>query len=240
MENLLLPSKLNFEDDKKNKNRTILTIEPLYFGYGTTLGNALRRVLLSSLPGAAVTSVKIDGSDQEFQNINDVKEDVLEICLNLKQLRLRVYSEEPVKLSLKVKGEQTVTAAAFEKNSDVEIINPELEIAKITEKKKELSLEITVEQGRGYHPTEERVDDEIEIGNILIDAIFTPVEKVGYKVIPTRVGDITNYDKLIMEIETNGALTPKEAVEKSAKILIDHFALLEADEPVKKEKTPKE
>ncbi|MBT4722724.1 DNA-directed RNA polymerase subunit alpha [Candidatus Falkowbacteria bacterium] len=240
MENLLLPSKLKFEDDKKDKNKSTLTIEPLYFGYGTTLGNSLRRVLLSSLPGAAVTSVKIDGADQEFQNINDVKEDALEICLNLKKLRLRVHSQEPVKLTLSVKGNKMATAADFDKNSDVEIINPELEIAKLTEDKKELKMEVTVEQGRGYLPTEERDSDNIEIGNILIDSVFTPVEKVGYKVVPTRVGDITNYDKLIMEIETNGALTPKEAVEKSAKILIDHFSLLQGEESVEEVKVEKE
>ena len=123
MENLLLPSKLKFEDDKKDKNKSTLTIEPLYFGYGTTLGNSLRRVLLSSLPGAAVTSVKIDGADQEFQNINDVKEDALEICLNLKKLRLRVHSQEPVKLTLSVKGNKMATAADFDKNADIDVAN---------------------------------------------------------------------------------------------------------------------
>ena len=233
MEKLLLPSKLNYEGDKKNANKGTLTIEPLYFGYGTTLGNALRRVLLSSLPGAAVTAVNIKGVDQEFSAIKDVKEDALNICLNLKNLRLKSHSEEPVKLTLKVKGEKVVTAKDFDKNSDIEVINPELEIARTTDKKAVLELEVTVEQGRGYIPTEERDNEDTEIGNILIDAIFTPVVKVGYTVVPTRVGDITNYDKLVMDIETTGALSPQEAVEKSTQILMDHFSLLEAKEEEK-------
>jgi len=230
MEKLLLPSKIKYQDDKKNPNKTILTIEPLYFGYGTTLGNALRRVLLSSLPGAAVTAVKIEGADQEFSSIDNVKEDVMTICLNLKGLRLKVFSEEPVKLTLKVKGEKKVTASDFDKNSDVEIINPDMEIATITDKKAVLNMEVTVEQGRGYIPIEERNSEDVEIGNILIDSIFTPVVKVGYKVEPTRVGDITNYDRLIMEIETNGTLSPKEAVEQATAIIMDHFTLLKGEE----------
>ena len=208
MEKLLLPSKFSFEEDKDNANKGILTVEPCYFGYGTTIGNALRRVLLSSLPGAAVTSVKITGADQEFSAVEGVKEDVLNICLNLKELKVKSFSETPVKLSLKVKGEKVVTAADFGKNSDVEIINSELVIANLTDKKSVFEMEITIEQGRGYSPTEERDKGNVEIGNILVDAIFTPVEKVGYKVVPTRVGDITNYDKLIMEIETTGAISP--------------------------------
>ena len=239
MEKLLLPSKIKYEDDKKNPNKTSLTIEPLYFGYGTTLGNALRRVLLSSLPGAAVTAVKIEGADQEFSSIDNVKEDVLNICLNLKALRLKVFSDEPVKLILKATGEKKVTAADFDKNSDVEIINPELEIATLTDKKAKLNMEITVEQGRGYMPTEERNADDVEIGNILVDAIFTPVIKVGYKVEPTRVGDITNYDKLTMEIETNGTLSPREAVEQSTAILMDHFELLKAEEKAEEKEEEK-
>ena len=139
---------------------------------------------------------------------------------------MKVFSDQPVKLSLKVKGEQVVTAADFEKNSDVEIVNPDLVITSITDKKGVLEMEVTVQQGRGYWPTEERTREELEIGTILIDAIFSPVLKVGYKVIPTRVGDITNFDKLTMEIETDGTITPEEAIAQAAKILIDHFSLL--------------
>jgi len=224
MENLLLPSKIVFEPGEK-PNKATLTIEPCYFGYGTTIGNALRRAMLSSLPGAAVTAVKINGVDQEFSAIPNVKEDALNICLNLKNLRMKVFSTEPVKLTLRAKGEKVVTAADFDKNSDVEIINSDLQIATLTDKKAAIEMEVTVQQGRGYTPTEERDKEDIEIGTILVDAIFTPVQKVGYKVVPTRVGDITNFDKLIMDIETDGTIAPQEAVDKAAKILIDHFAL---------------
>ena len=224
MENLLLPSNISYEETKE-PNKAVLTIEPCYFGYGTTLGNALRRVLLSSLPGAAVTAVKIDGVDQEFSALENVKDDILKICLKLKELRLKVHSEEPVKLKLNTKGAKPVTAEDFEKNSDVEIVNPSLVITELTDKKAELNMEITVQQGRGYWPTEERTKEDIEIGTILLDSVFTHVRKVGYKVVPTRVGDITNYDKLVMEIETDGTFTPQEAVEQASKILIDHFSL---------------
>ncbi|MBU1132584.1 DNA-directed RNA polymerase subunit alpha [Patescibacteria group bacterium] len=236
MENLLLPSKISYEESKES-NKVTLTIEPCYFGYGTTIANALRRVLLSSLPGAAVTAAKINGVEQEFSAIPNVKEDALNICLNLKNLRLKVFSEEPVKLVLKAKGEKVVTAADFEKNSDVEIINENLEIATLTDEKAVLEMEVTVQQGRGYLPTEERSKESVEIGTILIDAIFTPVQKVGYQVVPTRVGDITNYDKLMMEIETDGTITPADAVEQASKILMDHLSLLiskkeEAEAPI--------
>ena len=229
MDNLLLPSKISYEGDKENQNKSVLTVEPLYFGYGTTLGNSLRRVLLSSLEGSAVTSVKIEGVDQEFSAIEKVKEDALMICLNLKKLRLKVFSDEPVKLTLKASGEKIVTAKDFKKDSQVEIMNADLEIATLTDKKANLNMEVTVQKGRGYVPTEERDKEDVEIGTILIDAIYSPVKKVGYKVVPTRVGDITNYDKLMMEIETDGTITPEEAVEQSNKILIDHFALFAGD-----------
>lgn len=225
MEKLLLPSKILFEKSKE-PNKATMTVEPCYFGYGTTLGNALRRVLLSSLPGAAVTSVKIKGVDQEFSSIEKVKEDALDICLNLKKLRMKVFSKEPVKLTLQAKGEKDVTAADFDKNSDVEIINKDLLICTLTDKKTSLEMEVTVEQGRGYLPTEERVKEDVEIGSILIDALFSPVQKIGYKVESSRVGDITNYDKLTMEIETDGTIAPEEAISQAAQILIEHFSLL--------------
>ena len=225
MENLLLPSKISFEK-LEEANQAKLIVEPCYFGYGTTLGNALRRVLLSSLPGAAVTAVKIDGVDQEFSALENVRDDILTICLNLKNLKLKVFSDEPVKLTLKAKGEKDVTAADFDKNSDVEIINTDLVITKLTDKKATIEMEVTAQQGRGYWPTEERNKDDIEIGTILIDSVFSPVIKVGYSVKPVRVGEITNYDKLEMDIQTDGAITPEEAVDQAAKILIDHFSLL--------------
>jgi DNA-directed RNA polymerase subunit alpha len=204
-------------------NEVLLTIEPLHHGYGTTIGNALRRVLLSSLPGAAVTAMKVKGAQHEFSALNGVKEDVLDIMLNLKKLRLKVHSEEPVVLKLSVKKEGEVTAADIDANADVEIVNPELVLATITDKSAGFDMEITVSRGRGFLPTEEREEAPTEIGVIAIDAMFSPVRTVGLKVENTRVGEITNYDKLLMTIVTDGSITPQEAVEQATKILLNHF-----------------
>ncbi len=225
MENILLPSSIRFEPGSR-PNEGVMIVEPCFHGYGTTLGNALRRVLLSSLSGAAVTAVKIKGVTHEFQALDNVKEDILEIILNLKSLRLKVFSDEPVKLNLKAKGEKAVTGKDFEPNADVEIVNPQLKIATLTDPKAVLEMEITVGRGRGYLPTEERVKETHELGTIAIDALFSPVRNVGYRVENTRVGEITNYDKLIMTIETDGTIAPEEAVRESAKTLIDYFSLL--------------
>lgn len=225
MENILLPSTIKFEESER-PNEGILIVEPCFQGYGTTLGNALRRVLLSSLPGAAVTAVKIKGVNHEFQAINNVKEDALEVILNLKSLRLKCFSEEPVTLKLSSKGAKSVKAGDFEANADVEIVNKDLVIANVTDADEEFEMEITVRKGRGYSPTEERVNESHDIGTISIDALFSPIRNVGYRVENTRVGEITNYDKLIMNIETDGTITPEEAVSQSATILIDHFNLL--------------
>jgi DNA-directed RNA polymerase subunit alpha len=225
MENILLPSTIKFEPGAR-ANEGILVVEPCFHGYGTTLGNALRRVLLSSLPGAAVTAVKIKGVTHEFQALPNVKEDVLEIILNLKGLRLKCFSEEPVKLALKVKGGKTVTAGDIEPNADVEIVNPEMKIATITADDGVLEMELTVGRGRGYVPTEERTGEVNDLGTIAIDALYSPVRNVGYRVENTRVGEITNYDRLVMTIETDGTITAEEAVKSSAKILIDYFSIL--------------
>ena len=225
MENILLPSKISFEKGER-PHEGVLVVEPCFYGYGTTLGNALRRVLLSSLPGAAVTAVKMKGVTHEFQAIENVKEDALEIILNLKTLRLKVFSDEQVVLKLHVTGLKTVTAADITPNADVEIMNPELVIAHLTDAKASFDMEITVRKGRGYSTTEERVGESHDLGTIAIDSLFSPVRNVGYHVVNTRVGDITNYDKLIMNIETDGTITPEEAVEQSAKTLIDYFSIL--------------
>jgi len=225
MENIFLPSKIELSKGE-TPNEGVLTIEPLFHGYATTLGNALRRVLLSSLPGAAVTSFKIKGVQHEFQAVEGIYEDVLEICLNLKQLRLKVYSDEPVVLELTKKGEGEVTAKDIKQNSDVEIINSDLKILTITDKKFNLDMEITVQKGRGYDPTENRDKEQLSVGTIAIDAVYTPMVDVGLKVENTRVGQITNFDKLVMNLETDGTITPEQAVNYSAKILIDHFSLL--------------
>jgi len=225
MESILLPSTIKFEPGAR-PNEGVLVVEPCFHGYGTTLGNALRRVMLSSLPGSAVTAVKIKGGTHEFQAIPNVKEDMLEIILNLKGLRLKCFSEEPVKLSLKVKGSRVVTAGDLDANADVQIVNPEMKIATITDDGGTFELELTVGRGRGYIPTEQRTGEINDIGTIAIDALYSPVRNVGYRVENTRVGEITNYDKLVMNIETDGTITAEEAVKESAKILIDYFSIL--------------
>ena len=225
MEDILLPSKIEIVPGERD-NESVLTMEPFFHGYGHTVGNALRRVLLSSLQGAAVTAVKIKGGSHEFQALPNVKEDVLEIILNLKQLRLKVYSDEPVKLTLHAKGEKKVTGKDIEPNSDVEVANPGLHIATLTDKSAELEMEITVAKGRGYVPTEERGKERGELGTIAVDALYSPIRSVGYRVEDVRVGQITNYDKLTLTIETDGTVEADEAIRSSAKILIDHFALL--------------
>ncbi|MFA6534389.1 MAG: DNA-directed RNA polymerase subunit alpha [Patescibacteria group bacterium] len=233
MENLLLPSKIEWQKGE-GKNQKVVTIEPCYYGYGTTLGNALRRVLLSSLPGAAVTAVKINGVDHEFSTLTGVQEDIVEIILNLKRLRVKILGDEAVKLTLKAKGEKTATAEDFEKNSAVEIMNPDLTIATLTDKKSELEMEITVAKGRGYVPTENQDKSQLNVGEIAIDSIFTPVVNVGYKVENTRVGQVTDYDKLTIYLETDGTVTPEEAFSQAVNILLDHFSVLKGEIDSKK------
>ena len=235
MEKIPLPSKIEIQPGK-NKNESIISIQPCHPGYGTTLGNALRRVLLSSLPGGAVTAFKIKGVSHEFSTIPYVKEDAVEISLNLKQLRLKVFSEEPVRLELKAKGEKKVTAKDIKTTSDVEIVNPELVIATLTNKEAEFDMEILVSQGRGYIPTESREKENVEIDMIIIDAIFTPIKNVGIKIENIRVGQMTNYENLILNIETDGSLTPQEALNQANQILIDHFQFV--DEQIKTTTTP--
>ena len=221
MENLLLPSKIEFLDGEE-PNKGSLVVTPCYHGYGTTLGNAIRRVLLSSLPGAAVETFRIKGVQHEFGAVEGVKEDVVEIMLNLKQLVVKVYSEENIILTLTKKGKGKVTAKDFEKSAEVEIINPDLEIANLTGNK-EFELEITVGRGRGFASSETKNRDNMPLGTMVIDSIYTPVRDVGYNVEYTRVGDITNYEKLTVNIETNGTITPKDAAVQSVKILMDYF-----------------
>jgi DNA-directed RNA polymerase subunit alpha len=225
MESLLLPSKIRYSDGER-PNEGTLTVEPCSPGYGTTVGNALRRVLLSSLPGAAVTALKIKGVDHEFSTIEHVKEDMVEIIMNLKAFRLKLHSEEPVRLFLKVSGEKTVTTADFEKNADVDIVNSDHLICTLTDKNANFEMEVTVAPGRGYRSTEERIKEKLELGNIAIDALYSPVLNVSYKVEATRVGEKTDYDKLLLHVETDGTVNPKDAISQSVSILIDHFNLL--------------
>src|SRR3989344_1879927 len=227
MENIPLPKKVLFEELGNNKYKVIM--EPLYPGYGVTLGNSLRRVMLSSLPGAAVVAVKIKGVDHEFSTVSNVKEDVIEIILNLKQLRMKVHATQPVKLELKVKGERAIKASDFKKNADVDIANPNLHIATLDSKSGELDMEVVVAAGRGYVPVEQREHEKLEIGMIAVDAIYTPVKMVNYEIRNVRVGQITNFDELILTIETDGTVSGREAIDHASKILMDHFSLFSKD-----------
>ena len=202
-------------------------IDPLERGFGTTLGNALRRVLLSSLPGSAVTSIKIDGVMHEFQKIEGVVEDVTTIVLNIKNLVVKNHTEEKKTIRLYCDNEGPVTAGMIEKNADVEIINPELVICNLVSGGK-IDIEMTVENGRGYVEAKEnkkRLTDA-KVGTIAIDSSYSPIELVKYEVVDTRVGQNENYDKLIMEISTNGSMNPEEALALAAKILVEHFNII--------------
>lgn len=200
-------------------------LEPLERGYGTTLGNSLRRVLLSSLPGYAITSVKIDGALHEFSTLEGVKEDVTEIVLNLKDVILRIHGDGPKTVYIDASGEGEVTAGSIKADSEVEILNPDLHIASL-DKDAHLSMEITVDRGRGYVPAERNKQVmQPPIGVIAVDSIYSPVIKVNYTVENTRVGQITDYDKLSIEVWTNGTISAKEGVSLAAKILTEHLNL---------------
>lgn len=210
------------EDNRYGK----FVCEPLERGYGTTLGNSLRRILLSSLPGAAITSIRIDGVLHEFSTIPGVRDDVTNIVLNLKSLCFKMYSEEPRVLRLDVKGEKEVTAADIITDPDVEILNPDLHIATLNEDG-ELHMEMTVERGKGYVAAEKNKKPDHVIGVIPIDSIFSPIQRVNYTVQDTRVGNVTDYDKLILEVWTDGSIRPEESVSRAASILISHFKLFQ-------------
>lgn len=210
---------------KKGENRAVFEIENCYPGYGMTLGNAFRRVLLSSLPGAAVTAVKIKGTEHEFSTIPHVLEDVIQIILNLKQVRFKKYSEEPITLTLKTKGEKKVKASEIKLTSDIEMVNKEAYIASLMDKKAELDIEIEVNSGLGYVPVEQRKKEKLPIGSIAVDAIFSPVKRVNYEVENMRVGDRTDFNRLKIDIKTDGSITPEEAFNKTAQILVDYFSL---------------
>ncbi len=207
-------------------HKATFAIEPLYSGYGMTLGNSLRRVMLSSLGGAAVTAVKIDSVAHEFSTIDGVKEDVVDIILNLKKLRFRVFSDDPQFLVLTAGGKGEVTAAQVKTTSDVEIVNPEQLIATLSGPKAKLGLEIKVEKGRGYVPVENREAEKLEVGMIAVDALYSPVQRVRYNVENTRVGQMTDLDRLVLEVETDGTISPQEAVQQAAEILVEHFQVV--------------
>lgn len=213
-----------------------------YPGYGTTLGNAIRRVLLSSLEGAAIRSVKITGVTHEFTTIPGVMEDVVQILLHLKQMRFRLHGDESVKITLKAKGEGVVTAKSFKTSSSIEIVNSDQIIATITDKKTELEMEVEVDRGLGYVPVEAREREEREIGVIAVDSVYSPVKRVNYEVENMRVGKRTDYDKITLEIITDGSIDPEAAFSKGVSILMGQFSALSemATAEVIEEVTPKE
>lgn len=213
------------KEESVKDNTAVFVIEPLYPGYGMTLGNSMRRVLLSSLAGSAITAVKIEGVSHEFSTLAGVREDVIEIILNLKQVRFRNPNVEPVTITLKKSG-GIVTAGDITTVNNIEVVNPELVIAHLDNSKTKLEMEMRVEQGRGYVPVESRGGEKLPVGMIAVDAIYTPIKRVRYNVANTRVGQMTNLDKLILEVETDGTISPREAVMQAAEILVGHFQVL--------------
>jgi len=244
----MVPLPLKPKIIKQEKNKVVFEVEALYPGYGVTIGNSLRRVLLSSLPGAAITQMKIKGVQHEFSTIPGVLEDIISIMLNLKQLRFKVFAEEPQKATLKIKGGgeedksssspssrkrdsvKEVKGSDFELPSQVELINKSAHVATLTAKSAELEMEILIEKGLGYQTRESRKkatpQEKLEIGVIPLDAIFTPVRKVAFRVENMRVGERTDFDRLFLEIETDGTILPEEAFNRTNNILVSHFSLL--------------
>lgn len=218
---IVLPSKPKIISE--DELRGIYEIEGLYPGYGYTLGNSLRRIILSSLVGSAITSLKIEGASHEFATLPGVKEDVIMIILNLKKIRFKMLTDEPQKINLNIKGIKAVKAADLSVGGQVEILNPELPIATLGEKNAALNIEMTLERGLGFLSKETLRKDKNEIGLIFVDAAFTPINRVGYEVENMRVGDRTDFNRLRINIETDGTITPHEALEKSIQIMISQL-----------------
>ncbi|MGK2895987.1 MAG: DNA-directed RNA polymerase subunit alpha [Candidatus Saccharimonadales bacterium] len=212
-------------DETSSTNATFV-IEPLHAGYGNTLGNSLRRVLLSSIRGGAIVAFRIEGATHEFTTIPGIKEDVVDIMLNLKNIRLKVHADQPVELRLEKKGAGPITAADIKTTADVEVVNSEQVIATVDDPKKSVIIDLVVESGRGYRTIEDSSVERLHSDMIALDAVFTPVLRVRYKVDPTRVGEETNLDKLLLTVETNGAISPKEAFEEAAAILVNQYTAL--------------
>lgn len=239
---------LNIGTDIENERIGRFSLEPLLPGYGHTIGNSLRRVLLSSLYGSAITSVRINDATHEFSALDGVKEDLIELILNLKTVRIKNDNEEPVTITLDVKGPGKIMAGDFKVPSGVEIVNKDTYIAEVLKSGK-ISLEANIERGTGYLPTEKQNKDNLPIGMIAIDAIFTPVKKINYQVANTRVGQSTDFDKLIIDVETDGTIDVVNAFNTAIKILIEHFNIMNEqlagneivseDKPKKKKTTKK-
>lgn len=234
---IALPSKPKIVFEEGNKG--VYEISGLYAGYGHTLGNSLRRIILSSIPGAAVTTVKIDGVSHEFSKITGVKEDVITILLALKKLRFKMNTDEAQTAKISVNGAKTVTGKDIDLPSQIEIMNEDEHIATLTAKDSKLDIEITIEKGLGYVSRDELRKDKVDIGTIVLDAVFTPIRKVNYEVENMRVGDRTDYNKLRISIETDSSIAPAEALQKSVGIMINHLKAIadfQEEEDVKEEK----
>jgi len=220
-----IPTPTSIEFIKETDYKGDFIIEPLYPGYGLTIGNSLRRVLLSSIPGAAITSVKITGVDHEFSSLSYVKEDIVDILLNIKQVHLSIEGEidpaEPLKITLKKTGEGKVTAGDFDCPTQVSVANKNLQLATLTDKAASLEMECIVEKGMGYVPTENRPTGALDLGHIAVDAIYTPINHVNFRTENVRVGEMTNWDKLILSLETNGTVTCEDAFSLAVSILQD-------------------
>ena len=228
---LIKPEKLELESGSDATRTATIVAEPLERGFGMTLGNAMRRILLSSLQGAAVTAVQIDGVLHEFSTVPGVREDVTDIVLNIKQLALRMHGDGPKRMSLTATGPGEVRAGQIQAGHDIDVMNPELIICTLDEGVK-LGMEFTVQSSKGYVAASANRPEDAPIGLIPIDAIYSPVKRVSYKVEPTRVGQVTDYDKLLLQVETNGAVTPEDAVALAARILQDQLQLfINFDEP---------
>ncbi len=240
---ILLPQKPQYTPI--DENVSLFEIKGCHPGYGMTLGNALRRVLISSLSGAAITSIKIKGVSHEFSTIPNVVEDVIQIILNLKQIRFKAFDNKPMQVSLKVKGEKVITASMIKCPSNVEVVNKEAHIATITSSKGELEIDMEINVGIGYVPVEQQKREDKQVGIIAVDAIYTPIKRVNYTIANMRVGKRTDFEKISLKIATDGSITPEEAFSQAVDILVAQFSEMkeikdagEEKEKVEKEKKP--
>lgn len=229
-----LPDKIRFDEETLTDTYGKLIAEPLERGYGTTIGNALRRVLLSSIEGSAVTAVKIQGAYHEFSKIDGIKEDVIDIILNMKKLRFKLYSDGVKTATIKVKGPKDVTGSDIQGDSSFEILNPEQVIATL-DKDALLEAEMHIKKGKGYVPSELNKEEDLPVDMIVVDSVFTPIKKVNFTVEKARVGRATDYDRLVMEIWTDGSITPEKAVSQAASIVIEHMELFQLEEEKEEE-----
>lgn len=230
---------LKIKKIQEDKNMGVFSLEPLPQGFGSTLGNTLRRVLLTSIQGAAVTQIKIAGATHQFTTIPGVKEDVVELTLNFKQLRFKIHSKDPVVATIEKKGKGEVTAADIKVPSDVEVMNKDLHIATLADSKSEFKVELIIEPGVGYSPMEEREKKNVKLGSIVLDALFSPIVNASYEIEPTRFGERADLDKIVLKIETDGSIIPENALKQAAKVLEDYYSVIshgESDEEVKEEK----